>query len=253
MRPISSAGAPAPFIVLALSLFTSALAGDPETLPAREALEPEAAAPSAATSQTHLNLIDQRLALSLAVDAHAQIEMAEFALKTIATDELRRFMTERLEAQRAFAAELDALTGGRAKAGILRAKRDIEDDKTATGAKSFKVMSLANATALLARIRLEILQEYAELQRGDLSARNSGEFDRSFLRADILNQMQMLATLKVFEAQASRDFAQVIHRAWTTTKDHLDRARQVLERFDATPLASSTAAQPKVVETASQP
>jgi hypothetical protein len=243
--------------MLVLSFLSTAFAGEPESaLPAREALAPEALAAPAAPAETHLNLIDHRLALSLAVDADAQIEMAEYALKITANEELRRLLTERLEAQRAFAAELDTLTGGRAKAGILRAKREIEDAKSAPGGPSFKALSLANATALLARIRLEILQEYAELQRCELAARNSNDFDRTFLRCDILNQMQMLATLKVFEGQASRDFAQVIHRAGSTTKDHLERARGVLERFEAAALAASTPAapvQPKVVETASQP
>lgn len=233
-----------------LFIFAStALAADPAatTLPPSPAIE--AAEPldvPTPAPQVNLNLIDQKLALSLAVDTQAQIDMAEYALKTIVNDAVRRFVTVRLEGQRNFADQLDTLTDGRAREALAQARREIEEDRAPgkSREKKFRLLSLRSATAMLARIRLEILQEYAEMQRGDLAAKSVEEFDRYYLRCDILNQMQVLATLKVFEGEASEDFAAVIHQSWTTTKEHFDNARQLLLQLETAPLAGITPDKP---------
>jgi hypothetical protein len=243
-----------------LAAFSSIL-----SLTARAA-EPQSAVPDAddaaeqlglpaADAEVHLNLIDQKLALSLAVDTHAQIEFADFALKGVANDALRQYLSVRLEGQHAFATRLDTLTGGRTRSAIVRAMREIEDDRAADRSQKtgLRLLSLRNASAMLARIRLEILQEYAQTLRGELSAKSAEEFDRVYLRFELANQMQMLAALRVFENQASDDFALVIHEAWTAAKDELLHARQLLLQLETAPLVDQTAAKPTLTEAITQP
>lgn len=194
-----------------------------------------------APPEVHLNLIDQKLALSLAIETHAQIEMGEFASRSIASDALRRLVTTRLESLREFAAELSALSEGRTQSAIEQAQREIDRDRAPNASRdsSFRLLSLRNATAMLARIRLEIQQEYAEMVRGDLAAKSNEQFDRHYLRFDVLNQMQSLAAFKVFDAQASADFARVIHLASLRAQGDLDRSRQLLLQLETAPLAET--------------
>ena len=214
----------------------TARAADPELAvpqnPTAEATDP--LGQGAAAQKVNLNLIDQKLAVSLAVDTHAQIEFADFALKGVASDALRRYLTARLEGQHAFAARLDALTDGRTREAIARALHEIEEDKAADKSQGFKLrlLSLRNASAMLARIRLEILQEYTQALRAELAIKSAGEFDRHYLSYELANQMQMLAALRVFESQASDDFALVINEAWTAAKVQLDHARQLLFQLE---------------------
>ena len=253
MRRISFAGTVALSAALLFALICAAQAGEPEALvpssppiDVRIALDDAGAAP-----EVHLNLIDQKLALSLAVDTQWQIEMAEFALTSITNDALGRFVTVRLEGQRDFAAELNTLTKGRTGAALARARREIEKDRAPNkvSKKGFRLLSIRSATAMLARIRVEILQEYAAMQRGELAATSAEEFDRHYVQCDLLNQMQVLATLKVFEHQASADFAQVIHRAWARTHEQFELANQLLLQLEMAPLAGVAPVQLDLVET----
>jgi hypothetical protein len=217
----------------------------PRVLPTANELETPAA------PAIHLNFIDQKLALSLAVDTQSQIEAAEFALKSISNEALRRHVAARLEQQRAFAQRLDALTDGRAKQAIVDALAEIEADKAAAKprAVSFRPAALQRyATALLVRVRLEILQQCETIVQGELAGKSAAEFDRCFLRNDVLRQLQMLATLKVFEAQASGDFAQVIHEAWLTARQHYDHAKGLLVQLETEPLAGAAAPSVPLVE-----
>lgn len=256
MRRIPFAFAAALVAALNSLVLLTARAADPEPAlrqdPATGGIEQVGA--SASVPEVHLNIVDQKLAVSLAVDTHAQIELADFALKGVANDSLKRYLTARLEGQQAFAARLDALTGGRTREAIARALREIEDDKaTHSRGARLSLLSLRNATAMVARIRLEILQEYFQTLRGELSAKSAEEFDRHYLRYELANQMQMLAALRVFESQASNDFALVIHEAWTGAKEQLDHARQLMLQLETAPLAGSAAAKPALVETIAQP
>jgi len=240
-------------ITLFLATACAAVAGEPARAPAGSELPPEASA--AAAPEVHLNLIDKKLALSLAVDMQAQIEMAEFALKSIGNDGLRRFVTARLEDQRKFADELNTLTDGRAASMLAQARREIEQDRAPDRVpeKKFRLLSVRNATAMLARIRVEILQEVAALQCGELAAKSADQFDVHYLRYDLLNQMQTLATLGVFEQQASADFAQLIHRAWTRQQAHYVSAGQLLRQLETAPLAAVVPVPNELVETVTQP
>jgi predicted outer membrane protein len=253
---------------LLVALACAVKAGEPAALvPTNPPIDTGTLPPEtrAAAPEVHLNLIDQKLALSLAVDTQWQIEMAEFALKSIANDALRRLVTVRLEGQRDFAAQLNTLTGGRAESTLAQARREIEKDRAPDNVpdKTFRLLSIRSATAMLARIRVEILQEYAAMQRDELAAKSTDKFDLHYLRYDLLNQMQVLSTLQVFEHQASADFAQVIHRTWARAHEQFELANQLLVQLETAPLAGVAPArpdpagvapaQPKLVETVAEP
>lgn len=192
-----------------------------------------------------LNIIDQKLALSLAVDTWGQIAANERALEAATSEPLRTLIVRRLETQRAFASLLDTLTGGRTTVAIEDARREIAADAANTKTKVVHFRPLAlhkNATAMMVRIRMEILESYlAEVQSG-LASKTAGEFDCHFLRGDVLHQMQLLAMLEVFERQASADFAGVIKQEIEAAREHLGRSRQTLVQLETAPLAGAPTA-----------
>jgi len=189
-----------------------------------------------------LNIIDQKLALSLAVDTWGQIAANERALESATSEPLRSLILRRLETQRAFATLLDSLTGGRTTLAIEDARREIAADAANTKTKVVHFRPLAlhkNATAMMVRIRMEILEAYlAEVQSG-LASKTADEFDRHFLRGDVLHQMQLLAMLEVFERQASADFAGVLKQEIEAAREHLTRSRQTLLQLETAPLAGA--------------
>jgi predicted outer membrane protein len=228
----------------ALVVASTTFAQTPETgaadSPTRQTAAVELPAPPA--PQVHLNLIDQKLALSLAVDMQAGIVAGELALKSLTSDSMRQLTSARLDDQRAFAERLDTLTAGKARQALEDAIREIEEDKTASKPRaiSFRPAALQKyATSLLVRVRLEILQETDALMWGDLAGKSGAEFERRYLQNEVLRQVTLLSTLKVFESQASPDFAQVIHQAWTMTKQHCDQARALLVQLETAPLADT--------------
>ncbi len=195
--------------------------------------------------EVSLNIIDQKLALSLAVDTWGQIAANERALESATSEPLRTLIARRLETQRAFASLLDSLTGGRTTVAIEDARREIAADTATTKTKVVRFRPLVlhkNATAMMVRIRLEILEGYlAEVQSG-LSSKTAGEFGCHFLRGDVLHQMQLLAMLEVFERQASADFAGVIKQEIAAAREHLVRSRQMLVQLETAPLAGAPTA-----------
>jgi hypothetical protein len=254
MRRFPIVCAAASFAGLFSASVCTAQTGDFDESPTRSTVsEVKAVVAIPAEPPVSLNFVDQKLALSLAVDTHSQIETAEFALKSIGNEALRRLMTSRLADHRALAERLDSLTEGRAKRAIVDALREMEADKAAKTprAMSFRPMALQKfATSLLVRVRLEILQEYGGAVQAELAGKSANEFDRQFLRGDVLRQMQMLATLKVFESQASPDFAGVIHAAWSTANEQYEHSKGLLAQLETAPLVEAKAVVAPLAETA---
>ncbi len=204
-------------------------------------------------ADVHLNIVDQKLALSLAVDTQMQIEMGELALTSIHNEALRGMLSARLDEQRAFVAQLETLTAGRAGKALDQARREIKDDQDGNGSRRLRLLDLRrNATALLVRIRMEVLQKYSRMVCGELKPASGDDFDRHYLQCDLLNQMQMLATLEVFADQASQDFAQVLQREAATAKEQIEHTQQFALQLETLPLAGNAAAKPLVVETAAE-
>jgi paraquat-inducible protein B len=233
-----------PVLALCTLLLLGARAIAQEEVPVEESPQP----PSK-NSEVSLNIIDQKLALSLAVDMHCEIDRTSGALKVATTPAVRQYLTQRLAVQQALADQLDQLTGGRAKTTIARAAKEIEHERNQerTPRTRFRPMAIQNATAAVARIRLEMQQEYAAMVRAELNAQPAAEFDRHFLRAEVLHQMQVVATLRVFEGQASEDFAKVIAEAGVVAGEELAAAKKLLQQVESTPavVALPAAAAPK--------
>ena len=257
MRRIPRACAAPWSAALAVCIVGAAAAGEPEALlPTKTPLATGVALDEAsAAEEVHLNLIDQKLALSLAVDTHGHIKMAQFALESIDSDAVRQLVTARLASQRDFAAELNLLTKGRTVKTLNKALRQIAQERAPdfVPEKKFRLLSIRNATALLARIRLEIQQDYAAMQQAELVAQSAEAFDRRYLRCDLVNQMQSLAALKVYESQASEDFARVLHRHWVRAAAQYDAARELLRQLAAPALADVAPVRVEIVGAATEP
>ena len=112
------------------------------------------------------------------------------------------------------------------------------------------IVENAAASAML-RVRLAIAQEYAQLLRGEFETARPEEFDRRYLSVECFNQMQVLAMLRVFEQQASPEFARIIHLATLAAELHSSEGRQVIEQFKSPPQAPPVSPG-KVVSTVSE-
>lgn len=216
-----------------------------------------------------LSMVDEKLALSLAVEAHVQIELLQFAVAELDDAALRQLAQKRLTLHRELFAALDALTSGRAanmlaSAAPAGAPADVgsrtAQSKTAETTSASRPAdshvedavpsrpakgpnkgtkrgglkaAVENATnAAILRVRLDVADEYAELLRNELESDEPEDFDRTYSTLDVVNQMQVVALLRVFERQASQDFAALIHRATGLAESQLDEARQLAQDGD---------------------
>ncbi len=199
-----------------------------------------------------LSIVDEKLALSWAVETHIQIELATFALAGIRHEDVKDFTERKLQHYRQVFNTLDELTGGRAGKVLARATRNTgvkttSDNAAATAGNSRParrgrkggigaIVQNATENAIL-RVRLAIGQEYAQLLRVELETSPPEEFDRRYASVEGFNQMQVLATLRVFEQQASPGFAQIVHLATVAAESQASEGRQVIEQFKNLPLA----------------
>jgi len=248
------------------------LSGSGAELPkATHVVEPTVLTTPAELEGLRLSMVDEKLALSLAVEAHVQIELLQFAVAELDNAALRNLAENRLALHRGLFVALDDLTAGRA-ASMLNAAAASDattsdappaetktaetdsadkrtDDKQLAAASSSVRKSgkgakrgglkaaVANATnAAILRVRLDVAGEYADLLRSELESEESAEFDRAYSTLDVVNQMQVLALLRVFERQASEDFAAIIHRATTLAETQLDQARELAQDSDQSPV-----------------
>ena len=152
---------------------------------------------------------------------------------------------------------LETLTGGRAGKVLLRAVRKTEqlaasDEAAQTASPAVSNSShvksgrkggigdiVQNATTnAVVCVRLAIAQEYAQLLRAELEAAPMEEFDRRYFSVEGFNQMQVLAMLRVFEQQASPEFARIIHLAAVAAESHTSEGRQLVEQIKWPPQVS---------------
>jgi hypothetical protein len=234
------------------TLLTHIAAHEPDVAPDTVALE--YLAPQSELDAVSLSIVDEKLALSLAVETHIQIELAQFALVGIRHEDLKSFTGKKLRHYRKLLNTLETLTGGRAGKVLSRAARKI--DQLAAGDEAALPASPAvsypnpvksgrrggigdivqNATTnAIVRVRLAIAQEYAQLLRAELESAPIEEFDRRYLSVEGFNQMQVLAMLRVYEQQASPEFARIIHLAALAAESHTSEARQLVEQIKRPP------------------
>ncbi len=194
--------------------------------------------------EINLSIVDDKLAMSLAVEAHVQVELTEFALDMIADEHLRSLTEHKLRGYKQLYNTLNELTGGRVDSMLARTPRVREvasdsSDATAERPRPKKRGSrggigdiLQNtATKAILRVRLDIAHQYIDLLRTELELSPPGEFDRRYIGIEVYNQMQVLSMLRVFETQASPEFARLIHRATANSESQVAEAREVVEQL----------------------
>ena len=92
-----------------------------------------------------------------------------------------------------------------------------------------KLMKRVTDSAILS-VRLDIAGEYSDLLAAELETIAPEQFDRCFRPVDRVNQMQVVAMLRVFEQRASDDLAQIIHRATVAAENQLRQGQDLVER-----------------------
>jgi hypothetical protein len=252
---------------------------------AQDAIGPAAGdklAPQSELDTISLSIVDEKLALTLAVEIHVQHELTEFALTGIQDENVRLLAENKRRLYAQLLNTLHDLTGGRSAAMLDRAPNDgtlkvagfrpAEDVPAATAttvvAKTATVSTegspatpavatrpkkrgglsavLENTTtAAIVKVRLKIAENYAELLRAELAALPPADFDRHYMQIEVFNQIQVMSMLRVFEQHASDAFARVLHHATVATEQHLADARNLVTTMPAGNLASPA------VETAS--
>jgi hypothetical protein len=218
---------------------------------------------------TNLSYVDEKLALSLAVETHLQIRLQEYALTNIIDDELEELTHRKLHLYRSLLDTLDELTSGRART-LLEHEDEVTLDRGAAtppdnaptvgalasvadmpsvqspattqaaapkpgGRKRGGIRSVIQkaSDAAIVQVRLQIGTQYSGLLRAQLEATDPGQFDRRYLAAETLNHMQVVAMLRVFEQHASESFARIVHRAASTAETQLIEGRRLTEKLDA--------------------
>jgi hypothetical protein len=107
---------------------------------------------------------------------------------------------------------------------------------------------LENATTnAIMRVRLDIAEAYHEMLRAEMATLAPAEFDRHYLHTETVNQMQVLAMLRVFEQQASPEFARVLHQATLAAERHTVELKAVAE---SAPLTDAPVAAPSPMSAA---
>jgi hypothetical protein len=203
---------------------------------------------SADLDSMNLSMMDQKIALSLAVETHVQIELLEDSLGKIHDAELKRLVETKRQLYGSLLNTLNDLTNGRA-ANMLDAADGqgqqptaaADSTKSAGSAKGGVRSALQNAThGAILRIRLQIAGQYTDILRAELADSPPADFDRHFMAADVVNQMQAVAILRVFERQASEDFAKIIRMARAAAEGHLDESRQLGQQLESSVDRAST-------------
>jgi predicted outer membrane protein len=193
---------------------------------------PEAAAPDG--ESIHLTLVDRRIAANLAIDAQAEIQLAQFAASHARDASVKRFGEAMARQYDAFAGQMDALSGSLASAAW--------NTKTADDDRPRSPIRLINAERSLMRIKLEVVRECASLLQGELQSMPTDEFDRNYLRAHVVRQIQMLGTLKALERHASPGFVSTLVEATKIVQQGLDQAKTIGASLDAVPATPTDAA-----------
>jgi len=208
-----------------------------------------------------LSVIDRKVSLSLAVEMHIQIELTESALDQIRDPSFRQLVENKQRLYRGLFDTLDSLVAGEASSMLVDAGELSVDDAAGVGrlpenspdtrqtddatyderraanaavttTKRIglrKLLKRATDSAILSA-RLDIAGEYSDLLAAELETSAPEQFDRCFRPVDHVNQMQVVAMLRVFEQRASDDLARIIHRATVAAEGHLRQGQDLVDR-----------------------
>ncbi|HEV3138481.1 MAG TPA: hypothetical protein VGZ26_11270 [Pirellulales bacterium] len=167
----------------------------------------------------HLTFVDRRIAANLAIDAQAEIQLLRFAASHAHDPSVKQFaetMAKEFELQ---AANMDALSGSLASA--------IWNTKCGEDARPQSPVRMINLERIAMRVKLEVVCSAASFVAAELNLLPAEEFDRSYLRAFILRQIQVLGTLKALERYASPEYAGPLAEATKVVQHGVDQARLI--------------------------
>ncbi|MBI3837542.1 MAG: hypothetical protein HY288_06375 [Planctomycetia bacterium] len=196
------------------------------------------AAPEAAASDgdsIHLTLIDRRISANLAIDAQAEIQLAQFGAAHARDPSVKRFAEALAKQFDLLAGNMDVLSGSLAS--------PIWNSTAGDDARPRSPFRLINAERTLLRIKLEVVRACADVLQAELESLPADEFDRSYLRAHIVRQIQMLGTLKALERHASPGYASTLAETTKMVQHGLDLAKTLganLEAATAKPADGAT-------------
>ena len=211
-------------VVLAGAALQQIVLGDDE--------RPEA--PASEGDAIHLTLVDRRISANLAIDAQAELQLVQFAVSHARDPGVKRFAEAMAIQFDSLAAHMDALSGSLASA--------IWNSAAGDDPRPPSPFRLINAERMLMRIKLEVVRESASFLQAELQSLPADEFDRNYLRAHILRQIQMLGTLKALERHASPGYASTLAEATKVVQHGLEQAKTTLASLEPPRIKSADGA-----------
>jgi predicted outer membrane protein len=181
-------------------------------------------APASGGDSIRLTLVDRRISANLAIDAQAEIQLVQFAISHARDPGVKRFAETMAIQFDSLATHLDALSGSLASA--------IWNITAGDDPRPPSPIRLINAERMLMRIKLEVVREGASYLQAELQSLPADEFDRNYLRAHILRQIQMLGTLKALERYASPGYANTLAEATKVVQHGLEQAKTTLASLE---------------------
>jgi hypothetical protein len=218
-------------IVLALLVGLTVRGGDPQSVPVDKPSLENATADSAC----NLTMIDRRIVSCLQVDAQAEYDLAAIGVAR-AKDQRVKQLAKRLgEDYKAFRQRMVGDRTGQDKdtldakgAAGQAAGEEADDGITAPGQVFARLSPRAMLTERgLLRVKTEVVQEWLAALQSEWESASPAEFDRSFLEAEKIRQLQMLGTIKVFQKHASPGFAAVLTDESTRIRLTINQLRGV--------------------------
>ena len=222
------------FVLVSLFVMTlSALAGSPPARGAgpRGADDKQGEFDKAADSSVHgLTVIDRRMVPCLAVDIRAEQELAAVGVARANDKQVKALALQLVQDYCLFSKWLDTCSESSkpsANATLGQPTVEGQDSGPSRAAKSGPRMSLRALMSErgLMRIKTEVAREWVATLRLELEAHSPAEFDRCFLDAETVRQLQMLGTLKVFQAYVSPAVASTLTDKMAIIQNRLDEIR----------------------------
>ena len=223
-------------------------------------------------SGSDLSGTDTVLAVCLAIENHKEIQIAELAQQQAQSENVKQFAQQMIQEHRQLATKLDQLTGGKAQAVVEKInvvggtaatdRRDArtdarvddrtpprtdnrtpprgDDDRTpprqddrASARQPVRDRSPGQDQSLdLITLKTELAEECLKSFRSELGQKSGREFDTCFMYAQVMAHMGMIDALTVFERHASPELQRAITEAKSTSKQHLEKAKQIVAQLD---------------------
>jgi predicted outer membrane protein len=218
-----------------------------------------AQANGASASGIQSRQVEQYVTAWLLADTEAELELSQFAQQHATSRDVKELAKTIVQHHQKIIQELRPLAGGDgSSAQNGRSAATGTADSTTQSASSpgggLSVNSLgpggsaaaqpsagAGVVHQLMQLNRQIIERESRATRDELQ-RNSGvEFDESFVSAAIHSHTNALAVLDVVEQQGHGDLARIAQQARPIVQQHLEHARQLVEKLERERGNSATA------------